>query len=211
MANGITEIIEEVTTQLEIIESESGQIEVTTPPINSIEISFSGSAVSSDLDITTSTEVITIDSVSEDTTVNISETSPTSVEVTSETTIIDITERLILSGSSELHFAKLIQNPFSLGTDGKIGRGEPKPQFDLHISGNLFSDIISSSKTQTNQLILEGEGDVNILTVTSGSNTPVAINPSGVVVMDNYQYTPPPVEGGLLYSGSEFYLGTVDS
>ena len=28
-----------------------------------------------------------------------------------------------------------------------------------------------------------------------------------IIRFDNYQYTPPVVEGGLLYSGSEFYLG----
>ena len=43
--------------------------------------------------------------------------------------------------------------------------------------------------------------------IKSGSNTPISINPVGIIRFDNYQYTPPVVEGGLLYSGSEFYLG----
>jgi hypothetical protein len=90
---------------------------------------------------------------------------------------------------------------------------QPSSDFpgNLTVSNTIFTDVISSSKSEINQLTLKKEGDVNLLTVTSESNTPIAINPSGILVMDNYQYTPPAVEGGLLYSGSEFYIGSTDS
>lgn len=206
MSKEVIETTEETVTQLEIIESGSGQIEIVDPGTNSIEISFSGSSLSSDLDISTTTEIITIDSTTEDTTITISETPPQTVEITTENTNIDITERTLISGSFDLTFANLISNPFVTTDTGKVGipanRGLTTPNFDLQISGTLFSDIISSSNLQ---LISNGTND--IVTITSQSKTPVMINPAGVITLDNFQYTPDAVEGGLLYSGSSFYLG----
>ena len=39
------------------------------------------------------------------------------------------------------------------------------------------------------------------------ANPKIKINPQGIAILDNYNYTPTPHEGGLLFSGSEFYLG----
>ena len=78
---------------------------------------------------------------------------------------------------------------------------QPIERFNLDAS-ILFSDIISSSDLQ-----LFSDGTNDIVTITSQSTTPVMINPAGVITLDNFQYTPTPVEGGLLYSGSDFYLG----
>ena len=204
MSSGVTEISEEVKTQLEIIESGSGRIEVVNPETNSIEISFSGSTISSDLDITTTQETIIIDSISENTDINITENPPLNVEITTENTSLEITERILLSGSFDLTFNNLIDNPFVTNEVGNVGRGRglTNPDFELQVSGTLFSDIISSSQLQ---LISDGTND--IVTITSQSKTPVMINPAGVITLDNFHYTPNPVEGGLLYSGSEFYLG----
>ena len=211
MSNGVTEIIEEITTQLEIIESGSGQIEVVDPGTNSIEISFSGSSISSDLDITTTSEIITIENVPENNTVNISETPPSRVEVSSTVTNVDVIDKILLSGSSQITFTNIVSNPFTTDNRGRVGRGVSQPKYQLHVSGNLFSDIASSSLVKSKGLILDGDGDTNILSVTSGSRTSFSINPEGVLVLDDFQYTPTPAEGALLYSGSEFYLGTVDS
>lgn len=211
MSNGITEIIEETPTQLEIIELESGRIEVVAPESTTIEVSFSGSSVSPDLDISTTTEIIAIDSISENTTVNVSENPPTNVEITTESTTLEITERVLLSGSFDLSFSNLVTNPFTVDNRGRVGRGRATPNYDLHVAGTLFSDIVSSSKVETNELILDSDGSVNLLSINSGSKTPLTINPAGIIVLDNFQYTPSPVEGGLLYSGSDFYLGLVDS
>lgn len=224
MSNGVTEITEEVRTQLEIIEPENGQIEVINPGNNSIEISFSGSSISSDLDIspTSIKEIVTIDNISENTVINVEENPPLNVEITTQTTTLDITERILLSGSFDLTFNNLINNPFNVLDDGKVGRGLSNPEFDLHVNGTLFSDVMSSSKVETptlisttlntnqidaKRLIIDSDGVNNIIKVTSQSRTPVMINPAGVIALDNFQYTPPAVEGGLLYSGSDFYLG----
>ena len=219
MSNGITEIVEEVKTQLEIIETGSGQIEIINPGNNSIEISFSGSAISPDLDITTTTttEIITIDNISENTVVNVGENPPLNVEITTENTTLDVTERILLSGSFDLTFNNLIDNPFNVLDDGKVGRGLNNPEHDFHVKGTLFSDVMSSSRVETPSLVsttldtrkitINSDGVNNIIKVTSQSRIPVMINPAGVITLDNFQYTPTAVEGGLLYSGSNFYLG----
>ena len=204
MPNGVVEITEEIKTQLEIIEPENGQIEVISQEDNSIEISFSGSTISPNLDITTTntTEIITIDNSSQDTVVNVLENAPTNVEITTENTVLDITERILLSGSFDLTFNNLIDNPFSINDEGKAGIGLSNPEFDLQVRGTLFSDIISSSNIQ---IISDGTNDLII--IRSQSSTPISINPAGIITFDNFQYTPTAVEGGFLYSGSEFYLG----
>jgi hypothetical protein len=214
MSNGVTEIIEETKTQLEIIETGSGQIEIVDQGNNSIEISFSGSAISPDLDIstTTTTEIVTIDNISENTIINVKENPPLNVEITSETTTLEITERILLSGSFDLTFNNLIDNPFSIADDGKVARGLSVPEYDFHVNGTLFSDVLSSSKVETprvdtNRININSDGVNNIIKITSQSRTPVMINPAGVITLDDFQYTPPAVAGGLLYSGSEFYLG----
>lgn len=207
MSTGVTEIIEKITTQLEIIESGSGVIEVVDNKPNSIEISFSGSSITSDLDIITKSEIITVEGIPEDNIINISENPPLNLEITSENTTLEIIDRVLLSGSFDLAFNNLTSNPFTVDDSGRVGRGRSRPDYDLHVAGTLFSDIVSSSKVETNELILHSEENVNLLSVTSGSNTPLTINPKGVIVLDNFQYTPPPVEGGLLFSGSNFYLG----
>jgi len=52
------------------------------------------------------------------------------------------------------------------------------------------------------------QGDTNnILIITSESNVPVTINSQGLIVLDEFSYTPDPISGGILYSGSNFYLG----
>tara|TARA_R110001592_G_scaffold141714_1_gene363526 strand:+ start:406 stop:1026 length:621 start_codon:yes stop_codon:yes gene_type:complete len=204
MSNGVTEITEGVITQLEIIESGGNQIEVVNPENNSIEISFSGSSVSADLDITTTTEIITIDNVSDNTTVAITEVSSTSVEISNENTIVEIADKILISGSFDLTFNNLVDSPFTTNDSQNVGtRGITSPDFQLHVSGTLFSDVISSSTFQMNK----ADGINNIMTVTSQSTTPVMINPAGCITLDNFQYTPSPTAGGLLYSGSEFYLG----
>lgn len=209
--NGITEIIENITTQLEIIESGSGHLEIVDPGTNSIEISLSGSLLSSDLDLITTSEIITIEDTPEDITISVSENPPLNVEVNSEVTNIDIIDKILLSGSSQISFTNILSNPFTTDNRGKVGRGRSQPKYELHVSGNLFSDVVSSSQAKVSELILDGDGSVNLLSVTSGSKTPFSINPEGVIILDNFQYTPTATEGALLYSGSEFYLGAVDS
>lgn len=204
MSNRVTEITEEVKTQIEIIESGSNQIELTLPEDTSIDISEPSPSLSSDLDITTDTEIITVDNVSDDTIINVEGNDNTAVDVIVEQTFVDVHDKLLLSGAIDFTFANIIDSPFNVTQNStKIGtRGITSPNFELQVSGTLFSDIISSSDLQ-----LFSDGTNDIITITSQSTTPVMINPAGVITLDNFQYTPTPVEGGLLYSGSDFYLG----
>ena len=43
--------------------------------------------------------------------------------------------------------------------------------------------------------------------INSGSSSPITVNAEGLIVFDEFTYTPTPTEGGLLYSGSNFYIG----
>ena len=204
MSNGVTEITEEVKTQLEIVESGGNQIEVINPENTSIEISSKESLLDNDLNILSETQIITVDNITEDTVVNISEESPTTLEVNTIVNSVEIIDRILLSGSFDLTFTNLVDNPFNVTTETRnIGtRGVPLPAFELQVSGTLFSDVISSSNVQ-----IISDGINNIMKITSQSRTPIMINPAGIITFDDFQYTPSVVEGGLLYSGSEFYLG----
>ena len=90
-----------------------------------------------------------------------------------------VTGSLIISGSSSEPFA---------GT--------------LTVSDTIFTDVISASIAQ-----FTGDGSNSILIITSGSNSPITINREGLIVFDQFNYTPTPVAGGFLYSGSDFFIG----
>jgi len=203
MSNGVTEINEEVKTQLEIVESGGDQIEIVNPENTSIEISTKESSLDDSLNISSKTEIITVDNITEDTVINVSEEIPTTLEVSTTVNSVEIIDKILLSGSFDLTFNNLVDNPFNISDTRNIGtRGVSVPNFELQVSGTLFSDIVSSSNVQ---IISDGVND--LITIRSQSRVPVAINPAGIITFDNFQYTPPVVEGGLLYSGSEFYLG----
>ena len=211
MANGITEIVEETSTQLEIVEIGSGQIEVTAPSNTSIEISFSGSLTTPNLEISPTIETLTVDSVTENTTVDVVESVPVNVEISSTSTIVEISS----TTTSNVQFNNVLSNPFFV-SGGNVGRGTLNPQYDLHVNGTTFantisSSIVSSSQIKTNNLTLNDGKGGNILTVKSGSESPLVINSSGIMALQNHQYTPTAVEGGILLSGSSLYLGVSDS
>ena len=202
----ITEIIEESTNQLEIIDTNRAQIEVVGDDKNIIEISFSGSAFkNTSLDLTPQINILTVESPSDSTEINITDET-TNVEVISTTTNVEITDKTFIEGAFDLNFPNLFNNPFEHtgGTD-RIGTvGVVSPSFNFQVSGSLFSDVISSSKN-----IIQGNGteDLLLIKLENDDNPKVRINPQGVAILDEFQFTPIPHEGGLLYSGSEFYLG----
>ena len=95
MANGIVEIIEQDLVQLEIIEPEKGQIEVVAPEAPSVEIVISGSSMSPDLDISSTTEIITIEGTPENVNIDVIETPSTNLEITTKSTTVDIFETFL--------------------------------------------------------------------------------------------------------------------
>lgn len=76
---------------------------------------------------------------------------------------------------------------------------------DLFVIGNGSSNIRSDIfAVDSNTVKVSGS-----LSVSTGSNTQPAmqVNSDGVLVLGEYSTTPPVVIGGMIYSGSEFYLG----
>ena len=107
MSNGVIEINEEVKTQLEIVESGGNQIEVINPENTSIEISLIESSLDNDLNISSKTQIITVNNVTEDTVINISEEPPTTLEVSTTVNSVEVIDRILLSGSFDLTFNNL--------------------------------------------------------------------------------------------------------
>jgi hypothetical protein len=165
-----------------------------------------GSINTGDLDIELETNIITIESpTQENNIINISEDSITNIDVIETITRVDIMEKSFVSGAFDFSFFNILSNPFNtvenldrIGTKGVIN-----PNFNLHVSGTSFADNISSSK-----VIVQGDGNEDLLLIKIGNNDPsVKVNPIGVVELDEYTFTPTPTRGGLLFSGSSFYLG----
>lgn len=164
-----------------------------------------GSVDSGDVITNIETNIVTIESPSDSTEISVTDVF-TQVEVSSTDVSVEIVERSLLSGSFDLTFPNLLNNPFkhTIGSN-RIGTvGVENPSFNLEVSGSIFADIITSSKN-----IIQGDGTDDLLLIKLGNdaNPKIRINPQGVAILDNYTYTPTPHEGGLLFSGSEFYLG----
>ena len=77
------------------------------------------------------------------------------------------------------------------------------------MAATLFHNITGSSGVDV-ELLAPGDGVNNILIISSGSTSPITVNSEGLIIFDQFTYTPPPIEGGFLYSGSEFFIGLVD-
>jgi len=136
MARNITEIVEQSDVQLDIIESDSGEIEVIVPEANSIEISFSGSSVTSDLDIITQTNILTVDTGIESTAIEIASNNSTTVETTLQKNIIEITEEQVLYQTGSIF--NTINNTIISGSSGS----SILFQTQSDISNTLLSNLI---------------------------------------------------------------------
>ena len=164
-----------------------------------------GSVDSGDVITNIETNIVAIESPSDSTEISVTDIF-TQVEVSSTDVSVEITEKSLLSGSFDLTFPNLLNNPFRhpVGSS-RIGTvGVENPIFNLQISGSVFADTVTSSKN-----IIQGDGTDDLLLIKLGNdaNPKIKINPQGIAILDNYNYTPTPHEGGLLFSGSEFYLG----
>ena len=88
----ITEIVEESVVQLEITEPGGGQIEIVDNSTK-LEIVESGSIINpTTLDISTQINTVVVDSVTENTNIDILVSEPTTVETTTTNNVIEITE-----------------------------------------------------------------------------------------------------------------------
>ncbi len=198
----ITEIIEESAVQLEIVETGGGQLEITGGESSIIEV-VETSVNLDDLDIATQTNTVVVESISDNTTVDIKIDDPTIIETTITSNVVEINEISVIQSGSIFNITNVTA---SGGEDWDGTRdGDASITGSLVVSNTLFTDVLSASIAQ-----FTGDGVNNILIISSGSNTPITVNSEGLIMFDQFTYTPPPVEGGFLYSGSEFFIGLVD-
>jgi len=199
----ITEIIEESAVQLEIVETGGGQLEIIDSDPTVIEI-VETLVDTNDLDITTQTNTLVVESVSDNTIVDINIDDPTTIETTITNNVVEISEIALIQSGSIFN----ITNVTASGGEDWDGThlGDASITGSLTVSETLFADVLSASIAN-----LTGDGVNNILIISSGSNTPITVNPEGLIMFDQFTYTPPPVEGGFLYSGSNFFIGLVES
>ena len=55
---------------------------------------------------------------------------------------------------------------------------------------------------------IQGLGDEDLFSIQILDNNPsLRVNSQGTLIFDEFTFTPTAVEGGLIYSGSNFYLG----
>lgn len=90
--------------------------------------------------------------------------------------------------------------------------GDPTGISDpLNINSLTVNDGGTGTKFElldNSTLTLTAQSTNDILLIKSGSNNlGLRVNGDGLIQLDEFNYTPPSVEGGLLYSGSNFYLG----
>jgi hypothetical protein len=203
----ITEIIEESAVQLEIVESGGGQIEIVEGNSTVIEI-VETTLSSNDLDIATQINTVVIESTPPTTTVDVSVQDPTTVEATITNNVIEITENQVLNVATQ-SISQQITTVVQQTTQSVVNQqwdgqrdGDASITGSLIVSNTLFTDVLSASIAQ-----FTGDGINNILIISSGSSSPITVNSEGLIIFDEFLYTPTPVEGGMLYSGSNFYLG----
>ena len=93
----------------------------------------------------------------------------------------------------------------SLGSNNIAIQSNPFPYTgSAAITGSF--DIIGFS-ILTGSLFVQGTIGEDALAVYSGSEKKVSVNSEGVLGLDEFAYTPNAIAGGVIYSGSNFWLG----
>ena len=130
------------------------------------------------------------------------------------------TDRLALESFNCYHGLVVFQqdtNELYVCTDP--GDDDTDPSWQLLLTGNIIPNIapyngkftvtqdLFALSVSSSQLTLNGDGINNIIIINSASNVPLIVNNEGLIVFDEFQYTPDPVSGGFLYSGSDFFIG----
>lgn len=203
----VTEIIEESAVQLEIVETGGGQLEIVDSDPTVIEI-VETLVDANDLDIATQTNTLVVESISDNTIVDINIEDPTIIETTITNNVVEISEIALIQSGSIFN----ITNVTSTGEDWDGTRdGDASITGSLTVSKTLFSDVVSASVISASTFAITGDGESSILLISSGGNTPITVNPDGLIIFDQFNYTPTPIEGGFLYSGSNFFIGLVES
>jgi len=125
------------------------------------------------------------------------------VETTPTTRKVPMFDSNVLTGLSAVGsgFAGWQEAVLQLDTGGS-GAGFPFSG-SAHITGSL--NITGSS-----QFLKDPGSNNDFFLIKSASFTSFKMNSQGVSVFGNFSYTPTPVDGGMIYSGSNFYAGISD-
>ena len=115
---------------------------------------------------------------------------------------------LIENSTLTMNFTGSGFNVTSAGSNGVIIENTGTDPFPYTgsavITGSL--EIIGFS-TLTGSLFVQGTIGEDALAVYSGSEKKVSVNSEGVLGLDEFAYTPNAIAGGVMYSGSNFWLG----
>ena len=225
---GQIEVISEDSTIIEVIETtlESNDLDIATQ-VNTIVIE--SSTPNATIDISTQ-DPTTVETTITNNVIEITENQVLNVATQSVSLIQDwdgtfigharITGSLTVSGSNTLTNIGPFLNKGNFTASGNIGstgkitaagnivgeeliaRTSIRSDGNLTVSDTIFTDVLSASIAQ-----FTGDGANNILIIKSGSSFPITVNHEGLIIFDEFTYTPTPVLGGLLYSGSDFYFG----
>ena len=198
----ITEIIEESAVQLEIVETGGGQIEVINPEQTSIEISFSGSSVSPDLDITTETNTLVVESAQDNVNIDIVTNDPTIVEATTTTNVVEIEEELgVILQTGSIY--NITNNTIISGGD----QSNILFQTQSNISNTLLSNLVVKDYSNDVTLNVSG-GKLELIfgTPSQPFSEDIIISNFNTdrfnLVTDNYTITPSyNLNGALFFNG----------
>ena len=175
----ITEIVEESTIQLEIIELGGGQIEIVDNPITQLEVIESGSSINPlTLDITPQINTVVVGSISENTTIDIMVSDPITIETVTTNNVIEIVEDQVVYQTGSIYNSlyypttESITNNFitqSISQSTTIVNGDTVINGGLLIeSGGLFQSVTQSGNdftpTQISELLhlLFNEGTISL-------------------------------------------------
>lgn len=86
--------------------------------------------------------------------------------------------------------------------DSKIGTSSFGFESPVIIKRGNYTDI-----DYTGSLEVAADGTNDIVRITSASVNYVTIDSSGIFIFGAFSYLPTPVPGGVIFSGSEFYVG----
>jgi hypothetical protein len=165
-----------------------------------------GSVNTGDLNVELENNTIVIEPTNVDGTIIVVDDSSTTIDIQENIQTVEIFEKAgIISGGFDFTFNNVLRNPFNTNEDlNRIGSiNIIDPQFELQISGTIFSNTLSSS-----QMNIQGLGDEDLFSIQILDNNPsLRVNSQGTLIFDEFVFTPTAVEGGLIYSGSSFYLG----
>ena len=154
----VTEIVEESKVLLEIIEPGGGQIEIVDNSSTQLEIIESGSSLNpTTLDVTPQINTIIVDSVTENTNIDILVSDPITIETSTTNNVIEIVEDQVVYQTGSLY--EISYNSFS----SSVTFSSTTSSTITHIN-NVAGDTIVEASGDTPGILIESGGLFQIVT-----------------------------------------------